>query len=97
MPSSVQEEGFFSDEAKDVKKQIFQHDKQLFLFHKNLVLLVHQFRRGLQVVPLDGKLVIAAALLARAIAAYEAMVFLAMRGFGSETRVSLHPWNSAWL
>jgi Family of unknown function (DUF5677) len=88
MPTTFQEEGFFSDEAEQVRKQIFGHDKQLFNFHKDLTLLVHQFRRGLEVVPDNGKLVIAAALLARAIAAYEAMVFLAMRGFGSETRVS---------
>jgi Family of unknown function (DUF5677) len=88
MPTLVQECGFFSDEAHDRSGAIRDRDKQLYLFHEALSRLVHQFRNGLPFEANNPTLTIAVALLGRALAAFEAMVFLAERGFGSETRTT---------
>jgi hypothetical protein len=88
MPTQIRDNGFFSDEAKSISAEIKTKYKQLFFYLTEVNEQTHKYLDRLEVPEQDLKQILTAALLARALTAYQALIFLAERGFASEVRVT---------
>jgi len=88
MPTTIAYNGFFSDEAKSISAQSKADHKQLFFYLAETNEHAHKFLAKLKVRSNDLKEALTAALLARAVTGFQALVFLAERGFDSEMRAT---------
>jgi hypothetical protein len=88
MPTQIRDNGFFSDEAQSISAGIRTEYKQLFFYLAEVNEQAHKYLAKLEVHSQDLKQLLTAALLARALTAYQALVLLAERGFASEVRVT---------
>jgi hypothetical protein len=88
MPTGLQDNGFFSDEAVSINAEIKIDYKQLFFYLTETNEEAHKYLAKLQVASQDLKELVTAALLARALTGYQALMLLAERGFASEVRAT---------
>jgi len=88
MPTGLQDNGFFSDEAASLSAKIKTEYKQLFFYLAETNEQAHKYLAELQVKSQDLKELVTAALFARMLSAYQAMILLAERGFTSEVRAT---------
>src|SRR5271165_1332618 len=88
MPTGLQDNGFFSDEAASLRAKIKTEYKQLFVYLAQANEQAHKYLARLQVKSQDLKELVTVALFARMLSAYQAMIFLAERGFTSEVRAT---------
>lgn len=88
MPTTIAYNGFFSDEAKSISAETKSDHKQLFFYLAETNEHAHKFLAKLKVRSNDLTEVLTAALLARALTGFQALVFLAERGFASEMRAT---------
>jgi hypothetical protein len=87
MPTQISDNGFFSEEAWSLSAKIRTEYKQLFFYLAEANEQAHKYLDRLTV-DQDLKQLLTAALLARALTAYQALTLLAERGFASEVRVT---------
>lgn len=87
MPTKIRDNGFFSDEAQSLSATIKTEYKQLFFYLAEVNEQAHKYLDKLKV-DQNLKQFLTVALLARALTAYQALIFLAERGFASEVRVT---------
>jgi hypothetical protein len=88
MPTKITKRGFFSEEALQQSESIKHDHKQLFFHLDDVNEKAHIHRGGFPVGLKQLKPVLTAALFMRALTAYQAMIFLAQKGFASETRAT---------
>jgi len=86
MPTSLQDNGFLSDEAASINAEIKTNYKQLFFYLTETNEQAHKYLAKLKVASQDLKELLTGALLGRALTAYQALMLLAGRGFASEVR-----------
>ena len=84
---SLEDDGYLSEEAKKQAAEFAAEYKQIFNYLRDVNTKAHQFLREAEVSNDDGRGVFAAAFLARALTAFQALSLLAERGFLSECRV----------
>jgi hypothetical protein len=72
MPTQIRDNGFFSDEAKSISAEIKTKYKQLFFYLTEVNEQTHKYLDRLEVPEQDLKQILTAALLARALTAYQA-------------------------
>src|SRR5258707_11231898 len=80
--------GFFSEEAIQKSEAIRREHKQLFFYLAEVNEQAHRYLGLLNAEPNNLKQVFTAALFARALTAYQALIMLAQRSFASETRAT---------
>jgi hypothetical protein len=88
MPTRVTDNGFFSDKAQATSAAIKTEYRQLFFYLTEANEQTHKYLDKLDVHSQDLKQLLTAALLSRALTAYQALILLAERGFASEVRVT---------
>jgi hypothetical protein len=85
MATGVPDNGFFSDQAYTVAAKIKTDYKQLFFYLAEANEQAHKYLAKLEVNQ-DLKELVAAALLARVLTAYQSLIILVERGFASEAK-----------
>lgn len=88
MPTGLQDNGFFSDEAASLNAKIKTEYKQLFFYLAEANEQTHKYLAKLQVNSQDLKELVTAAMFARMLTGYQALTLLAERGFASEVRAT---------
>jgi hypothetical protein len=86
MPTQIRDNGFFSDEAQSISAEIKTEYKQLFFYLAEVNEQSHKYLDKLEVKSQDLKELVAGALLARVLTAYQSLILLAERGFASEAK-----------
>jgi hypothetical protein len=86
VPTQIHANGFFSDEAEAIHAQIKTENRQLFFYLAEVNEQAHKYLAKLRVNSQDLKKLLTAAFLARVMTAYQALIFLAERGFASEAK-----------
>jgi Family of unknown function (DUF5677) len=85
MPTGIRHNGFFSDQASSIATKIKTEYKQLFFYLAEANEQAHKYLAKLEVNQ-DLKELVAAALLARVLTAYQSLIILTERGFASEAK-----------
>jgi Family of unknown function (DUF5677) len=88
MATKLFDNGFFSDEAIQKSEAIKHRHKQLFFYLAEVNEKAHRYLSLWNVHSTNLKQVFAAALFARTLTAYQALIMLAQRGFASEARAT---------
>jgi hypothetical protein len=86
VPTQIHDNGFFSHEAKAIHAQINTEYRQLSFYLAEVNEQAHKYLAKLSVNSQDLKELLSAAFLARVLTAYQALTFLAERGFASEAK-----------
>jgi hypothetical protein len=86
--TKISDNGFFSEEATLKSEAIKKQHRQLFFYSAGVNEQAHRYLHLLDVKSSNLKHVLTAALLARALTAYQALIMLAQRGFASEARAT---------
>jgi Family of unknown function (DUF5677) len=86
--TKISDNGFFSEEAIQKSEAIRREHKQLFFYLAEVNEQAHRYLRLWRVRSTNVRQLLAAALFVRALTAYQALIFLAQRGFASETRAT---------
>ena len=88
MAIGIKEDGFFSEEARAISEAIKREHKQLFFYLDEVNKQAHRYRGLWRIGSRNQTTLFAAALFQRALIAYQALILLTQKGFGSEARAT---------
>ncbi len=86
MSTKLNDNGFFSDEAQLIGVAIQHEHKQLFFYLSEVNEQAHRFLGQMKAGSRNSKQLLTAALFVRVLTAFQALILLARKGFGSEAR-----------
>jgi hypothetical protein len=88
MATEIADDGFLSDQALELSKTIKKEHRQLFFYLDDVNKQAHRYRGFFKIKRRDLKKLFAAALFHRALTAYQALILMTQKGFGSEARAT---------